>query len=79
MKIFLFISLIILAILIIGKNFFYSAKKNLFRDQAAWSGKDIKIKHNYSKAIPESKGVDNYLKIIADESKNYLEEQSQID
>ena len=79
MKIFLLISLIILFILIIGKKVFYSAKRNLFKDHAAWSAKDIKIKHNYTKAIPDSKGVENYLKIIADESKNYLEEQSQKD
>ena len=75
MKIFLLFSIIILAILFIGKNLFYSAKRNLFKDQAAWSGKDIKISYGKSKKIPESKGIDNYLKIIADESKFYLDDQ----
>ena len=75
MKIFLLLSLIILTILFIGKNLFYSAKRNLFKDQAAWSGKDITIKYSNSKEIAESKGIDNYLKIIADESKVYLEDQ----
>ena len=76
MKIFLLISIVILAVLFIGKNIFYSAKKNLFKDQAAWSGKDIKIKHNTSREISESKGSKNYLKVIAEESKIYLEDQS---
>ncbi len=43
----------------------------------AWSGKDIKIKYNSSKET--SKGNENYLKIIADESKIYLEDQSKAD
>ena len=76
MKIFLLISIIIIAILLIGRNFIYSAKRNLFKDQAAWSGKDIKIKYSNSKEISESKQNDNYLKIIADESKQYLERES---
>ena len=76
MKIFLLVSIIILMTIFIIKQVFYSAKRNLFKDQAAWSGKDIKITYRNSKEIKESKGVDNYLKIIADESKVYLEEQS---
>ena len=76
MNIFIFIALIIIALLLIGKNLFYSAKRNLFKDQAAWSGKDIKIKYSSSKENPKTKGIDNYLKIIADESKVYLEDQS---
>ena len=79
MKIFLLISIIILSILFIGKKFIYSAKKNLFKDQAAWSGKDIKIKYSNSKNISESQGIENYLKIIADESKIYLEDQEKKD
>ena len=75
MKIFLLLSLFILAIFLIVKNFFHTAKRNLFKDQAAWSGKDISIKHNYSKKISDFKSNDNYLKIIADESKLYLEDQ----
>ena len=76
MRIVLLLSIFILAIFLTGKKIFYSAKRNLFKDQAAWSGKDITIKYRNSKEIAESKGIDNYLKIIADESKVYLEDQS---
>ena len=76
MKIFILFSIIIISILLIGRNFIYSAKKNLFKDQAAWSGKDIKIKYSGSRVVSESKGNENYLKMIADESKIYLEDQS---
>tara|TARA_Y100001968_G_C19016780_1_gene553210 strand:+ start:272 stop:517 length:246 start_codon:yes stop_codon:yes gene_type:complete len=76
MRIFLLISVFISAILFIGKRFFYSAKRNLFKDQSAWSGKDIVIKHRNPEEIKVSKGIDNYLKIIADESKVYLENES---
>tara|TARA_B100000700_G_scaffold312373_1_gene395854 strand:+ start:248 stop:493 length:246 start_codon:yes stop_codon:yes gene_type:complete len=75
MKIFFLLSIFTLAILFIGKKVFYSAKRNLFKDQAAWSGKDIIIKHRNSKEILGTKGIDNYLKIIADESKVYLEDE----
>tara|TARA_B100000945_G_scaffold282213_1_gene250465 strand:+ start:1119 stop:1364 length:246 start_codon:yes stop_codon:yes gene_type:complete len=77
MRIFLLFSIFILAFYFIFKNFFYSAKRNLFKDQAAWSAKDINIKYSKSKEIEESKANDNYLKIIAEESKVYLENQSQ--
>ena len=76
MKIFLLSSIFIIGILLISRNLFYSAKKNLFKDLAAWSGKDIKIKYNSSREVSESKGNDNYLEIIANESKLYLEGQS---
>ena len=76
MKIFILFTIIIIAILLIGRDFIYSAKKNLFKDQAAWSGKDIKIKHRDKREVSESKENDNYLKMIADESKIYLEDQS---
>ena len=76
MKIFLLTSIFIIGILLISRNLFYSAKKNLFKDQAAWSGKDIKIKYNSSREVSESKENDNYLEIIANESKLYLERQS---
>ena len=75
MKILLLFSIIIIAALFIGKKILYSAKKNLFKDQAAWSGKDIKITYNKSREISESKGKDNYLKMVADESKIYLDDQ----
>ena len=75
MKIFFLISIII-AIIFLGRKAFYSAKRNLFKDQAAWSGKDIKIKYNNSMEMIESNDNDNFLKIIADESKIYLDNQS---
>ena len=76
MKIFLLFSIVLLGILFISKKIIYSAKRNLFKDQAAWSGKDIKIKHNSPKRSSESTETDNYLKIIAAESTNYLEDHS---
>ncbi len=76
MRLILLLSIFILAIFIIGKKIFYLAKRNLFKDQAAWSGNDITIKYRNSKKIADSKGIDNYLKIISDESKVYLEGQS---
>ena len=75
MKIFI-LFLIIITILLIGRDFIYSAKRNLFKDQAAWSGKDIKIKHNTSREVSDSKESNNFLTMIANESKNYLEDQS---
>ena len=76
MKIFLFLSIITIAILLVGRDFIYSAKRNLLKDQAAWSGKDIKIKYNTSMDPSESKANENYLKMIAQESKIYLDDQS---
>ncbi len=76
MKIFFLISIIIIAIIFLGRKAFYSAKRNLFKDQAAWSGKDIKIKNNNSMEMIESNDNDNFLKIIANESKIYLDNQS---
>ena len=75
MKIFILL-LIILGISLICRDFISSAKRNLFKDQAAWSGKDIKIKHNNSREIKDSSKNDNYLKMIAEESKIYLDDQS---
>ena len=75
MKIFLILSLLILAFIFIGKKVVYSAKRNLFKDQASWSNKDIIIKYRNSNEIKDSKDNDNYLKVIADESKVYLDEQ----
>ena len=79
MRIFLLLSLIILTIFFICKRVFYSAKRNLFKDQAEWFSKDIKIKYTKYKENSTSDKHDNYLKIIADESKLYLEEQSNQD
>ena len=76
MKIFFIFFLIVMAIVLVSRKFFYSAKINLFKDQASWSGKDIKIKYRNSKEISKSKEKNNYLEMIADESKFYLENQS---
>ena len=76
MKIFLILSIIILLIFYLIKKVFYLAKRNLFKDQAVWSGKDINIKYNKSKEISDFKNKDNYLNMIAAESKSYLDDQS---
>ncbi len=77
MKIFILLSIIIILLLFLGKNFFYSAKRYLLKDQAAWSGKEIKINYNKSNEVSESKKNNNYLKMIVEESKIYLDAQSQ--
>ena len=75
MKIFLLFSIGLIAFFYICRKVISAAKRNLFKDQAAWSGKDIKIKYSSSKEAIESKGNENYLKIIAEESNIYLEDQ----
>ena len=70
------LTIIILTVFVVFKKVLYLAKRNLFKDQEAWSGKDLKIKYNKSKEISELKKADNFLKLIADESKIYLEGQS---
>ena len=79
MKILIFFSILIVTILFIGRKIYSSAKSNLFKDQAAWSGKDIKIKYTRSIKASESKENENILKVIADESKIYLEDQSRLE
>tara|TARA_Y100001968_G_scaffold169447_1_gene155165 strand:- start:802 stop:1044 length:243 start_codon:yes stop_codon:yes gene_type:complete len=79
MKIFFLLSIIIIAIAFLGRKVFFSAKRNLFKDQAAWSGKDIKIKYNNTIEVTESNDNENFLKLIADESKIYLENESKED
>ena len=76
MKIFFFLSIGIIGILFLGKNIFHSAKRNLFKDQAAWAGNDIKIKYRNTSKVRDTDGRDNYLERIANESKIYLEEES---
>ena len=76
MKIFFIFSIVIIVIFLIGRDLIYAAKRNLLKDQAAWSGKDIKIKYKSSKKISDSTNNDNYLKIIAEESEVYLEDQA---
>ena len=68
-----------LSIFFVFKKVFYSAKKNLFKGQAEWFSKDIKIKHSKSNEISALVKHNNYLKIIAEESEVYLEEQSKQD
>ena len=75
MKIFLLFSIVIIVVFLIGRDLIYAAKRNLLKNQAAWSGKDIKIKYTVSKELSDSTNNDNYLKIIADESEIYLEDQ----
>ncbi len=76
MRIFLLLSIIVIVIFFISTKLFYSAKRNLLKNQAAWSGKDIKIKYTNSKEGLDSKRNDNFLKTIAHESKIYLDGQS---
>lgn len=75
MKILLLVFALFFGIFIVFKKVIFSAKRNLFKDQVAWSNKEIKIKHNKSKEISESNRDDNYLQIIAEESTEFLEEQ----
>tara|TARA_Y100000766_G_scaffold275119_1_gene277816 strand:- start:1146 stop:1394 length:249 start_codon:yes stop_codon:yes gene_type:complete len=80
MKIFLLLCILVITSSLIGKKIFYTAKRNLFKDQEAWSGKDIKIRHSKSKKdTSELKRSNNFLEIIADESKIYLEDQTKKD
>ena len=76
MNILLLFSVTLFTILLLGRKIFNSAKRNLFKDQAAWSGKEIKINYTSSREISKPKENENYLKIIADESKIYLDNQS---
>ena len=75
MKMLLLFSIALIAFLYICKKVLSATKRNLFKDQEAWSGKDIKIKYSSPKEALESKGNKNYLKIIAEESNIYLEDQ----
>ena len=76
MKIFLLFSIVIIMIFLVVRDVIYAAKRNLLKDKAAWSGKDIKIKYNTSREVSDSKENDNYLKVIAEESKIYLDEHT---
>ena len=77
MKIFLLISIVIFGFFIFIKKVFSSAKRNLFKDQTAWSNKEIKIKYNTSKGISDPNRNENFLNLIAEESKVFLEDQNQ--
>ena len=67
--------MVIIVIFLISRDLIYAAKRNLLKNQAAWSGKDIKIKYTSSRKVSGSTNNDNFLKIIADESEVYLEDQ----
>ena len=77
MKIFILISLFIFGFFIFIRKVFTSAKRNLFKDQAAWSNKEIKIKYTKSKENSETNINENFLNIIAEESKVFLQDQYQ--
>ena len=79
MNIFIIFTLSIISILLIGRKIFYTVERNLFKDQASWSAKDINIKYTKSSKSNESKRNDNYLKMIADESEIYLADQSTLE
>ena len=76
MKISLFAILVILFIVFFSKKVFLTLKRTLFKDQSAWSGKDINIQYSKDKDDSKISKAENYLKVIADESKIFLEEQS---
>ena len=79
MKLLIIFSLIIIFSFIISKKAISFFKLNFVRDQRAWSGKDIKINHkNPNGNITTSSNAinNNYLEIIAEESKIFLDEQS---
>ena len=76
MKILILICLGIISLSFIGKKIFSSAKRNLYKDQASWSGREIKIKRNMKTVDDNSNQKNNYLKLIAIQSENYLEEQA---
>ena len=75
MMIFLLFSILLFSILLISRGLISSAKRNLFKDQAAWSGEDIKIKYSSKRKPSETKENDNILEMIANESQIFLEEQ----
>ena len=79
MLIFLISLISVIIILFVAKRAFNSAKRNLFKDQAAWSGKEIKIKHKSAKEVTNSKNDENYLRIISEESTKFLEEEEKED
>ena len=55
MQIIIIFTITIIAISLITRNFIYFAKKNLFINQSAWSGKDMKIKYTNTRKDSTSK------------------------
>ena len=80
MQLLILISLIIVFLFIFAKKAISFFKLNLVRDQRAWSGKDIKINRknlSFDNITSPDKIKNNYLKVIAEESKIFLDEQSE--
>ena len=79
MQLLILVSLIIAFLFIVLKKAISFFKLNLFRDQRVWSAKDIKIDHkdfNGNNSTSSNKIKNNYLKVIAEESKTFLDEHS---
>ncbi len=79
MQLLILVSFIILFLFIISKRAISFLKSNLVKDQRAWSGKDIKINHKdlNGNSITSSNTIkNNYLQVIAEQSKTFLDEQS---
>ena len=79
MQLLIIIGLIIVLFFIITKKAISFLKLNLLRDRRSWSGKDIKINYkdlNNDKSTSSNNIKNNYLKVIADESQIFLDEQS---
>ena len=78
MQLLILVSLIIVFLFIVLKKVVSFFKVNLVKEQRAWSAKDIKINRkdlNGGKSTSSNNLKNNYLKVIADESKNFLDEQ----
>ncbi len=79
MQLLIIISLIIVFLFIVSRKVISLFKVNLVSNQRAWSGKDIKINRkdlNPNNSITSNNKKNNYLEVIADESKIFLDEQS---
>ena len=79
MKLLIVVSLIIVFLFTVLEKAITYFKSNLFRDHRAWSGKDIKINRqdlNADKRNLSSNIKTNYLNVIAEESKIFLDKQS---
>ena len=79
MKLLIIVSLVIIFSFVVLKKSVSFLKINLIRAQRVWSGEDIKInRKDLNKNISTSSNntKNNYLEVIADESKIFLDEQS---
>ncbi len=79
MQLLILVSLIIVFLFIILNKALTYFTRNLVRDQRTWSGKDININRkdpNGDNYTSSNKTNNNYLNVIAEESKTFLDEQS---